>query len=136
MFRFHYPLSHFFWRIYSIFPTKNIVLQLVMFIDNTPRTKLFANSPILVLATGPGNPPAVWVWPAKMGRFGSRTVQKSDPLSLGGPNPDPYPSTGGFCRDWLDPLVPMSGSAFWVFLFMVAFRYPTVSCKILTLGYH
>jgi len=29
----------------------------------------------LVLATGPGNPPAVWVWTAKMGRFRYRPVQ-------------------------------------------------------------
>jgi len=90
----------------------------------------------VVLATGPGNPPAVRVGPAKTGRFGSRTVQKPDPLSLGGPNLDPYPSTRGFCRVWLDRSVPMSGSAFRVFLFMVTFRYLTVNCKILTLGYH
>jgi hypothetical protein len=66
----------------------------------------------LVLATGPGNPPAVRVWTAKTGRFGSRPVQKPDPLTLGGPNPDPYPSTRGFRRVWLDPSVPISGSAF------------------------
>jgi len=66
----------------------------------------------LVLATGPGNPPAVPVWTAKMGRFGSRTVQKPDPQNLGGPNPDPYLSTRGFRRVWLDPLVAISGSAF------------------------
>jgi len=89
-----------------------------------------------VSAMGPGNLPAVRVWPAKTGLFGSRTVQKPDPLSLGGPNPDPYPSTRWFCRVRLDPSVPMSGSAFRVFLFMVTFRYPTVNCKILTLGYH
>jgi len=52
----------------------------------------------LVLATGPGNPPAFRVWTAKTGRFGSRTVQKPDPLTLGGPNPDLYPSTRGFRR--------------------------------------
>ena len=66
----------------------------------------------LVLATGPGNPPAVRVWTAKTGRFGSRPVQETDPLTLGGPNPDPYPSTRGFRRVWLDPSVPISGSAF------------------------
>ena len=66
----------------------------------------------LVLATGPGKPPVVQVWTAKTGRFGSRTVQKPDPLSLGGPNPDQYPSTCGFRRVWLDPSVPISDSAF------------------------
>jgi len=66
----------------------------------------------LVLATGPGNPPAVRVWTAKTGRFGSRTVQKPDLQTLGGPNPDPYPSTRGLRRVWLDPSVPISGSAF------------------------
>jgi len=66
----------------------------------------------VVLATGPGNPPAVRVWTAKTGRFGSRTVQKPDPQTLGGPNPDPYPSTRWFRRVWVDPSVPISGSAF------------------------
>jgi len=45
----------------------------------------------LVLATGPGNPPAVRIWTGKTVWFASRTVQKPDPLLLGGPNPDPYP---------------------------------------------
>jgi len=66
----------------------------------------------IVLATGPGNPAAVRVWTAKTGRFGSRTVKKLDPQTLGGPNPDPYPSTRGFRRVWLDLSVPISGSAF------------------------
>ena len=65
----------------------------------------------VVLATGPGNPPPVWVWTVKTGRFGSRPSQKPDPQLLGGPNPDPYPSTRGFRRVWLDPSVPISGSA-------------------------
>jgi hypothetical protein len=90
----------------------------------------------LVLATGPGNPPAVRVRTGKTVRFGSRTVQKPDPQRLGGPNPDPYLSTRGFCRVWLDPSVPISGSVFRVFLFMVAFRYPTVNRKILTFAHH
>jgi len=89
-----------------------------------------------VSATGPGNPPAVRVWTGKTVRFGSRTVQKPNPQHLGRPNPDPYPSTRGFCRVWLDPSVPISGSSFRVFLFMVAFRYPTVLCNILTLVHH
>jgi hypothetical protein len=90
----------------------------------------------LVLETGPGNPPAVWVWTRKTVWFSSRTVQKPDLLLLGGPNLYPYPSTHRFCRVWLDPLGPISGSHFQVFLIMVAFRYLTVQCKISTLVYH
>ena len=66
----------------------------------------------LVLATGPGNPPAVWVWTSKTGRFGSRPVQKPNTLTLGGPNPDPSPLARGYRRVWQDPSVPISGCAF------------------------
>ena len=68
---------------------------------------------LLVLATGPGNRPAVRVWTAKTGQFGSTPGQKTDPLTLRGPktDPDPYPSTRGFRRVWLDPSVPILGSA-------------------------
>jgi hypothetical protein len=67
---------------------------------------------LIVLATGPGNLPAVQVWSAKTGWFGSRTVQKPDPQTFGGSNPDLYPTTRGFRRVWLDPSGPISGSAF------------------------
>jgi len=87
----------------------------------------------LVLATGFGNLPAVWVWTAKTSRFGSRPIQKPDPLPLGGPNPDPYPATCRFCWVWLDSSGPISGFVFRVSLFIVAFRYATVKHKILTL---
>jgi hypothetical protein len=83
-----------------------------------------------VLATGAGNQPSVRVGTGIMVRFGSRTIQKPDKQRLGGPKQDLYPSTGGFYRVWLDPSVPISGSVFQVFLFMVAFRYPTVNRKI------
>jgi hypothetical protein len=86
-----------------------------------------------MLATGPGNPPAVRVRTAKTVRFGSKPVQQPDPLHLDGPNPDPYPSTRGFRRVWLDPSVPISGSGIRVILSMVAFRYPIASRKILTM---
>jgi len=89
-----------------------------------------------VSAMGPGNPPVVRLWTGKTVRFGSRPVQQPDPQLLGGPSPDLYPSTCGFCRIWLDPSVPVSGSSFRVFLFMVACRYPTVLCKILNLLHH
>jgi len=42
----------------------------------------------VVLATGPGNPPAVRVRTAKTGQFGSRLVHEPNSLLLGGPNPD------------------------------------------------
>jgi len=66
----------------------------------------------LVLATGPGNPPAVRVWTGKTVRFSSKTLQKPNQQTLGGPNPDAYLSTRGFRRVSLDPSVPISGSAF------------------------
>ena len=44
-----------------------------------------------------------------------QTHPKPDPQLLGGPNTDPYPSTLGFCRVWLDPLVPKSASGVQVF---------------------
>jgi len=66
----------------------------------------------IVLATGTGNQLLVWVWTTKTGRFGSRPGQNPDQLTLGGPNPDPYPSTHGFRRVRLDLSVPISGSTF------------------------
>jgi len=92
-------------------------------------------SPV-VLGMCQGNPPAVWVWTGKTGRFGSRPVQKPDLQPLGGTNLYPKPSTCGICRIWLDLSVPISGSSFRVFLFMVASRYPTVMCTILALVHH
>jgi len=90
----------------------------------------------LVLATGPGNQPAVRIWTGKTVWFGSRHVEKPDAELLGGPNPYPYPLTCGFCWVWLDPSVPVSGSPFRVVLFMVAVKYVTVMCKISTLVHH
>jgi len=84
---------------------------------------------------GPGYPPAVWVWTRNMIRFGSRTVQKPDTLPLARRNLYPQCVTRGFCQVWLDMTSPISGSRFRLFLFMVAFRYPTVQCKILTSVY-
>jgi len=61
----------------------------------------------LVLAMGPGNPPVVQVQTAKMVRFCSRTIKIPKPLRLGGQNPDPYASTRGIYRVWLDLSVPI-----------------------------
>ena len=87
----------------------------------------------LVLATDPGNSPAVRVWTRKKIQFSSRTVQRPNSLLLGGPNLALYPSTLGFRQVWLDLSGPISGFAFRVVLGMVAFRYPTVNRKILTM---
>jgi len=70
--------------------------------------------PSVVLAMVPGNRPAVRVWTAKTGGFGSRPVEKPDRMTLGGPNMDLYLSTRGFRRVWLNPSVQISGSAVWV----------------------
>jgi hypothetical protein len=87
----------------------------------------------LVLATGPGNPPAVQVRTAKTVQFSSKLVQKPDLLHLGRPNPDPYPSTRGFCQVWLHLAVPISGSGIRVVLSIVAFRYAIANHNIFTL---
>jgi len=47
-------------------------------------------------------------------RSGSGTTEQPHLLTLGGPNPEPYLSTRGFCPVCLDPSVPISGSAFQV----------------------
>jgi hypothetical protein len=67
---------------------------------------------------------------------GSVRFQNRPKTRLGGPNPYPYASTRGFCRVWLDPSVPVSGSPFRVVLFMVTVTYVTVMCKISTLVHH
>ena len=72
----------------------------------------FFNTSLIVLATGPGNPPAVWVWTAETGRLGSKPGQKPDPLTCGRPNPDLYLSTRGFRQVWLDPSGSISSSVF------------------------
>jgi len=68
--------------------------------------------PRVVLPTGPSNEPAVQIWTSKTGQFSYSPVQKPDLLTLGGPNPDLYPSTHGFRWVCLDPSVPITGSAF------------------------
>ena len=100
---------------------------------HTPVRCWFHSSSGPVLATGTGNLPAVPVRTAKMGDFGSTPVQKPDPLLLGGPHPAPYLSTCGFRWFWLDRLVPNSGSVFQGSLYIFAFRYANVHCKIWTL---
>ena len=94
------------------------------------------DGPNLVLASGLGNRPAVRVWTGKTVRFGPRTVWKPLLRLLGGQNPAPYLSTHGFWRVWQELSGPIFGFAFQIVLFMVAFRCPTVNCKILTMVRH
>jgi hypothetical protein len=86
-------------------------IQSILFFQSELTLKQVSFScPPVVLATGPGNPRAVRVWTAKMGRFSSRYVSKPDLLTIGRPNPNPDPSTRGFRRVWVDPSVRISGS--------------------------
>jgi len=89
-----------------------------------------------VLATGRGILPAVRVWTAKTGRFSFRPFQNPDPLPLGRPHLDAYPSTRGISWVWLDAKLLISGSALQVSLFIVACSHATVNRKILTLVHH
>lgn len=89
-----------------------------------------------MLATGPSNPLAVWVWTRYTLQFGSRSVQEPDLKLPGMPRPYPYPSSRGCCRVWLDLSGPNSSYCFRVFLLMVGFRYPTVMRTILTVVHH
>ena len=89
-----------------------------------------------LLTTGPGKMPAVRIRRRKTGLFGSRPAEKPDPLLLGGPNLAPYQRTRRFCLVRPAPSGQISGSAIGVVLFTVAFRYPTVNRKILTMVHH
>ena len=89
-----------------------------------------------MLATGLGNPAAVRVCTGKTVQFGSRPNQKPNPVLLGGPDLHSYMSYRVFCQVWLGPLVPVSGSPFRVFPFMVTVWYVPVMCKISTLVHH
>jgi len=89
-----------------------------------------------VLATGPGHLEVVPVGNTETVRCSHRPVQKSDLQLLDGPHVYLCPSARWFCPGLLVPSVPITGSGFWVFLFMIALRYPTVYRKILTLVRH
>jgi len=90
----------------------------------------------VMLAKSLGIPPAVQVWTGKMLWSGSRTVDNRDRQLLRGPNPVWYLSTHGFRRVGLDMSGQIYGSTFRILLFMVAFRYSTVNCRILTMVLH
>jgi len=89
-----------------------------------------------VLATGPGYPAVVCVWTTTTVRFGSRTIQTPDALPFGRSNPNPYSSTCGICRVGQDMSVPISGSVFRVFPFLLAFSYSSANRTLLTLICH
>jgi hypothetical protein len=86
--------------------------------------------PWVVLATGPGNPPAVLVGTGKTVLFRSRSVQTPYPLLLAGPTSDLHWST-----HWIHFVGPnlsgtISGFAFCVVRLRVALRYSTTNRKI------
>jgi len=85
-----------------------------------------------VFAMDLGNRLAVSVWIGKTLPFRSRPIHKPALLLLSGPDSDPYPSPGGYCRVCKDPSVTISSSAFWGCVPMVAFKYPTDNYKIMT----
>jgi len=91
---------------------------------------------VVVLAPGPGNTREFRVQTATTDLFGSRTVQRCDPLGPGGPITDVYQSTAGFFRVWLDPSFPISSSVFQVLLLLFTFRYPSANQEILPLVRH
>ena len=86
----------------------------------------------VVLGTGPCNLPAVSVWNSETIQFGYGPDQQPDSLLLGRPNLNVHLSASRFCELCLDPSNAIYGSGFRVFLLMVALRYPTVNCRILT----
>jgi len=73
-----------------------------------------------------------WINPSVL--FQDRAISWT--AASGGPIQYLYLSTTELYRIWLDPLVAISSARFRVLLCMVAFRFPTVMCKILTLVYH
>jgi len=84
----------------------------------------------------PGDLTVVRVQTTRTNQFYLRPVQKPDPQPLGRPNSYPYTLIRVFGRVRLDMSVPISSSAFQVFQFMVAFRYPNVNHKILTFAHY
>jgi len=88
---------------------------------------------VQVLAMSLGNPQVGWAWSRKSDWFSSEPIQTPDPLLLAEQNPDPYSSILVSCQVWLGLSGPISGSAFWVHLFMVGVRYPIDCRKVLTL---
>jgi len=89
-----------------------------------------------MFATGPGNLPAEEVRNVIPVLFSSRMVPTSDALCHGGPQKYLNPSTSGRSQVSLEPSAPISGSGFWVWIFLVVFKYSTTNREILTVEYH
>jgi len=90
----------------------------------------------IVLVTGLGNWPVVKASSTKIAMFGSWHACVLTLLPVGVITPDMYLSTCSCWCVWLDPSVPISGSALQVLQFIVACRYATAKHKILTLVGH
>jgi len=112
-------------RIQSIESHPYIFLPMVACVWNTyhyiefqehwsigPSANLTSKQP--ELATGLGNPPAVRVWTPKTSLLGSRLGQTPNPLTVGRPRQDRYPSIRGFHQVLPHLSGPISGSGFWV----------------------
>jgi len=82
----------------SLSPCNNATMGRVKCRDAaTERENQICEALHIVLPTGPSNPAALQVRTVQMHPFSSRPVPNPSPLPLGGANPDPYPSTQGFC---------------------------------------
>jgi len=123
-------------RCTHIFLLRALYFSVLMHLRRKAKTIKIVFQICLVLETGPGNPPGVQIWTRITRQFGSRLVQKPDPQLLGGPNSYLYLSTYGLYNVCLDPSVAISGSLFLVIRCMIAVRYVTVICKILTLVHY
>jgi len=87
----------------------------------------------LELANDPGKQSVVQGQSTKTVRFGLGKVKNPDQLNKARLNLDLFVSTHGLCPGLLDMPVPIPCSSYWVFVFVVAYRYRTANCKILTL---
>ena len=87
------------------------VVPLIAHIRSDPPHHSHLHHPSLVLAAGPGNPPAVWVLTGGSVQFSSNTGQIPDPLCLGGVDSRTGPKPAVFWLGWNRPVV-----ATWRFL--------------------
>jgi hypothetical protein len=123
-------------RCTHIFLLPALYFSVLMHLRRKARTKKIVFQICVVLETGPGNRPGVRIWTRITVQFGSRPVQQPDSQLLHGPNSYLYLWTYSLCHVCLDPSVPISGAVFVVIRCMIAVRYVTVICKILSLVHY